>query len=85
MRYIHLRIVRELGDIILSIADIKKNNVLFPISEVVQYCKSKTKKQISENTVRLVLEWLRHRKKVVFRKNFNSSSELLVKITTESK
>ncbi|CAL1676037.1 unnamed protein product [Lasius platythorax] len=85
VRYIHLRIVRELGDIILSIADIKKDNVLFPISEIVEYCKSKTKKQISENTVRLVLEWLRHRKKVAFRKNFNSSSELLVKITTESK
>lgn len=84
VRYIHLRIVRELGDIILSIADIKKDNVLFPISEIVEYCKSKTKKQISENTVRLALEWLRRRKKVTFRKNFNSNNELLVKISTQT-
>lgn len=84
VRYIHLRIVRELGDIILSIADIKKDNVLFTISEIMKYCESKTKKQISENTVRLVLEWLRRRKKVAFRKNFNSNSELLVKISTQT-
>lgn len=83
VRYIHLRIVKELGDIILSIADIKKDIVLFPISEIVEYCKSKTKKQISEYTVRLVLEWLRHKKKVTFRKNSNSNSELLVKISIQ--
>lgn len=84
VKYIHLRIVRELGDIILSIVDIKKDNVLFPISEIVEYCKSKTKKQISENTVRLVLEWLRRRKKVTFRRSFNSNNELLVKISTQT-
>ncbi|GAB1860046.1 Charged multivesicular body protein 7 [Camponotus japonicus] len=84
VRYIHLRIVQELGDIILSIVDIKKDNVLFLISEIVEYCKSKTKKQISDNTVRLVLEWLRRRKKVTFRKSFNSNNELLVKISTQT-
>lgn len=84
VRYIHLRIVQELGDIILSIVDIKKDNVLFLISEIVEYCKSKTKKQISDNTVRLVLEWLRCRKKVTFRKSFNSNNELLVKISTQT-
>lgn len=84
VRYIHLRIVQELGDIILSIADIKKDNILFPISEIVEYCENKTKKHISENTVRLVLEWLRHRKKVTVRKSFDSHNELLVKICTQT-
>jgi len=83
VRYIHLRIVQELGDIILSIAEVKKNNTLFPISELVEYCKSKTKKQISENAVRLTLESLRQRKKVVFKKSSDPSSELLVKICAQ--
>lgn len=76
--------VRELGDIILSIAEIKKDIVLFPISEILEYCKSKTKKQISEKTVRLVLEWLRHQKRVAFRKSSNPNSELLIKISTQT-
>jgi len=83
VRYIHLRIVRELGDIILSIAEVKKNNTLFPISELVEYCRSKTKKQISENSVRLTLELLRQRKKVVFKKSSDPNSELLVKICVQ--
>jgi len=83
VRYIHLRIVQELGDIILSIAEVKKNNTLFPISELVEYCKSKTKKQISENAVRLTLELLRQRKKVVFKKSSDPNSELLVKICVQ--
>ncbi|XP_050449088.1 charged multivesicular body protein 7 [Cataglyphis hispanica] len=84
VRYIHLRIVQELGDIILSIADIKKDNILFSISEIVEYCENKTKKHISENTVRLVLEWLRHRKKISVKKNFDSHNELLIKICTQT-
>nr|XP_012224368.1 PREDICTED: charged multivesicular body protein 7 [Linepithema humile]XP_012224369.1 PREDICTED: charged multivesicular body protein 7 [Linepithema humile] len=84
VRYVYLRMVRELGDIILSIVEIKKDNVLFPISEILEYCKSKTKKEISENTVRLVLEWLRRQKRVAFRKSSNPNSELLVKISTQT-
>ncbi|KAL6446363.1 hypothetical protein ACFW04_001149 [Cataglyphis niger] len=84
VRYIHLRIVQELGDIILSIADIKKDNILFSISEIIEYCENKTKKHISENTVRLVLEWLRHRKKISVKKNFDSCNELLIKICTQT-
>ncbi|XP_011157667.1 charged multivesicular body protein 7 [Solenopsis invicta] len=83
VRYVHLRIVRELGDIILSITEVRKN-VLFPISEIVEYCKSKTKKHISERAVRLTLEWLRQRRKVTFRKNSNTNSELLVKISAQT-
>lgn len=84
VRYIHLRIVQELGDVILSIAEVKKDNILFPISEIVEHCKSKTKKQISENTVRLTLEWLKQEKKVTFKKSSNPNSELLVKISIQT-
>lgn len=83
VKYVHLRIVRELGDVILSIAEVKKDNVLFPISEIVEYCKSKTEKQISENAVRLTLQWLKQRKKVVFKKSSNPNSELLIKISVQ--
>lgn len=83
-RYVHLRIVRELGDVILSIAEVKKDNILFPISEIMEHCKSKTKKQISESTVRLTLEWLKQKKKVAFKKSSNPNSELLVKISIQT-
>ncbi|XP_024873759.1 charged multivesicular body protein 7 [Temnothorax curvispinosus] len=84
VRYVHLRIVQELGDVILSIAEVRKDNVLFPILEIVEYCKSKTKKQISENAVRLTLEWLRHRKKVAFKKSSNPNGDVLVKIAVKA-
>ncbi|XP_071556853.1 charged multivesicular body protein 7 [Temnothorax nylanderi] len=84
VRYVHLRIVRELGDVILSIAEVRKDNVLFPILEIVEYCKSKIKKQISESAVRLTLEWLRYRKKVAFKKSSNPNGELLVKIAVQA-
>lgn len=83
VKYVHLRIVRELGDVILSIAEVRKDNVLFPISEIVEYCKSKTEKQISENAVRLTLQWLKQRKRVVFKKSSNPNSELLIKISVQ--
>lgn len=84
VRYVHMRIVRELGDIILSIVEVRKDNVLFPISEIVEYCSSKTKKQISETPVRLTLEWLRQRKKVIFKRSSHPDSELLVKISVQT-
>lgn len=84
VKYVHLQIVRELGDVILSIAEVKKDNVLFPISEIVEYCRSKTKKQISEYTVKLTLQWLRQRKKVVFKNSSDRNSELLVKISVQT-
>ncbi|KAL0116516.1 hypothetical protein PUN28_009882 [Cardiocondyla obscurior] len=83
VRYVHLQIVQELGDIILSITEVKKDNVLFSISEIEDYCRDKTEKQISNSTVRLTLEWLRQKKKVVFKKNSNPNGELLVKISAQ--
>ncbi|XP_018364600.1 PREDICTED: charged multivesicular body protein 7 isoform X1 [Trachymyrmex cornetzi] len=84
VKYIHLGIVRELSDIILSITEIRKDNMLFPISEIIEYCKNNTKKQISENAVKLTLEWLNQRKKVIFKKSSNPNSELLVKICVQT-
>lgn len=86
MRYIHLRIVRELSDVILSLAEVKtSNNALYPISEIVEYCNRKTKHQISENSVRLALEWLRQRRKAVLKRSSeDSSNELLVKLSTQT-
>ncbi|XP_077266947.1 charged multivesicular body protein 7 [Temnothorax americanus] len=84
VRYVHLRRVRELGGVILSIAEVRKDNVLFPISEIVEYCKSKTKEQISESAVSLTLEWLRRRKKVVFKKSSDPNGDVLVKIAAQA-
>lgn len=84
VRYVHLRIVRELGDVILSITEVRKDNILFPMSEIIEYCQSKTKKQISDGAVRLTLEWLRQQKKVIFKKSSNPNSELLVKISAQT-
>ncbi|XP_011871261.1 PREDICTED: charged multivesicular body protein 7 [Vollenhovia emeryi] len=84
VRYIHLRIVRELGDVILSIAQVRKDKVLFPISEIVEYCRNQTKKQISEGAVRLTLEWLRRRKRVAFKRSSNPNGEVLVKISVQT-
>ncbi|XP_014488648.1 PREDICTED: charged multivesicular body protein 7 [Dinoponera quadriceps] len=82
VKYIHIPVMQELGDIILSIAEIKKNNVLYSVSEITEYCKIKTKKQISEDSVKLVLEWLRRKRKVALGKSSDSNNELLVKIST---
>ncbi|EZA52824.1 hypothetical protein DMN91_002056 [Ooceraea biroi] len=84
IRYIYLRIVQELGDVILSIAETKKDTALYSLPEITEYCNGKTKKQISENTVRLVLQWLRRRRRVTFKKSSNPNSELLVKISTQA-
>lgn len=82
-RYIHVAVIEELGDIVLSIVEIKKDNVLYSIPEIMEHCKNKTKKQMSENTLRLVLEWLRRKKKIALKKSSDSNCELLVKISTQ--
>lgn len=83
-RYIHIPVIQELGDIILSIVKNKKDNALYSISEITEYCKSETEKHISEDTVKLVLKWLKLKKKVALKKSSdNSNNELLVKISTQ--
>ncbi|XP_076249031.1 charged multivesicular body protein 7 [Calliopsis andreniformis] len=82
-RYIHLQIVKELGQTIFCILENKKENILIPFSEVVKTCKSQIDKNITDNTVMLVLIWLRREKKVAFTNNINEN-ELLVKITVHT-
>lgn len=84
VKYVHLRIVQELSDVILSLAEVKHNNVLYSISDIIEYCNSKTNQQISENSIRLALEWLRQKRKAILKKNSDSSSELLVKLSTQT-
>ncbi|CAK9805377.1 Charged multivesicular body protein 7 [Anthophora plagiata] len=82
-RYIHLQIVREFGNTIFSILEEKKENILVPFSELVKNCKSQIDTNMSDNTVMLVLLWLRREKKVVFRKS-EDENELLIKIAVQS-
>ncbi|CAK9810549.1 Charged multivesicular body protein 7 [Anthophora quadrimaculata] len=82
-RYIHLQIVREFGNTVFSILEEKKENILVPFSELVKHCKSQIDTNMSDNTVMLVLIWLRREKKVVFRKS-EDENELLIKIAVQS-
>lgn len=82
-RYIHLQIIKEFGDVILSILERKKESILIPFSELVKSCKSCIDKNILDNTIMLILIWLMREKKVVFRSDENQS-ELLIKIAAHS-
>lgn len=82
-RYIHLQSVRELGETVFSILEDKKENILVSFSEIAKSCKSIVDKGITDNTVMLVLIWLRHERKVAFTNNANEN-ELLVKIAAHA-
>ncbi|KAK9308660.1 hypothetical protein QLX08_001494 [Tetragonisca angustula] len=82
-KYIHLEIVKEFGDILLSFLEKKREHILVPFSELAKSCKSEIDKNISDNTIMLILIWLRHQKKVVFRSS-ESENELLIKIVMHS-
>ncbi|KZC10212.1 Charged multivesicular body protein 7 [Dufourea novaeangliae] len=82
-KYIHLKILKNLGERVFSILEDKKENILVPFSEIVNSCKSKINKNISDNTIMLILIWLRREKKVAFTNNADEH-ELLIKITVHS-
>ncbi|XP_078049684.1 charged multivesicular body protein 7 [Augochlora pura] len=77
--YIHLQVLKNLGKQVFSVLENKKENVLVAFSEIVKDCKSELNEDISDNTVMLVLIWLRREKKVTFTKN-TDNNELLIKI-----
>ncbi|XP_033320832.2 charged multivesicular body protein 7 [Megalopta genalis] len=81
--YIHLQVLKNLGELVFSILKNKKENVLVAFSEIVKDCKSEINKDISDNTVMLVLIWLRREKRITFTKN-TDNDELLIKITVHS-
>ncbi|XP_076299414.1 charged multivesicular body protein 7 isoform X2 [Lasioglossum baleicum] len=81
--YIHRQVLKNFGEIVLSVLENKKENVLVSFSEIVKDCKSEINENISDNTIMLVLIWLRHEKKVSFTNN-TDKHELLVKISVHS-
>lgn len=81
--YIHLATVKELGELVLSVIDKKKENTLLSLSEVTKYCIEKSSnKRITEANVRLALVWLRNNRKATFKNcQDNGKDDLLVKIS----
>ncbi|XP_034175256.2 charged multivesicular body protein 7 [Osmia lignaria lignaria] len=82
-RYIHLQVIKELGNTLFTILEERKENILVPFSEILNDCKCKISKNISDNTVMLILIWLRREKKITFR-NSEIENELLIKIVVQS-
>nr|XP_031849073.1 charged multivesicular body protein 7 [Nomia melanderi] len=78
-RYIHLKIVKNLGETVFSLLETKREHILVPFTEIVKSCKSEINQNISDNTVMLVLIWLRREKRVTFT-NSTDKHELLIKI-----
>lgn len=77
-KYIHLKILKELADIVLFILNKKQDRVLVPFSDILECSQEHTNGTISKTTVMLSLIWLRRMKKVDFKYEANSH-ELLVK------
>ncbi|XP_076748835.1 charged multivesicular body protein 7 [Xylocopa sonorina] len=78
-KYVHLQVVREFADILFSLLEEKKENILISFSDLVRSYRSTMDKNISDNTIMLLLIWLKREKKVVFRTSDNEN-ELLIKI-----
>lgn len=81
--YVHLQVVKEIGNALLPILAEKKESILIPFSDIVKSCKSKIGDNMPENTVMLALLWLRRERKVIFKSSENEG-ELLVKIAGHS-
>lgn len=85
-KYIHLTTVKELGELILSTIDKKKENTLLSASDLRKLCVEKSgNDRITESNVKLALIWLRHTKKAAFRncQDDDKGNELLVKISAK--
>ncbi|KAJ8686286.1 hypothetical protein QAD02_022080 [Eretmocerus hayati] len=82
-KYVHLATVKELGELILSVVDKKKENSLISLSELKKSCIEKSgNDRITEKNIKLALIWLRHNKKAAFKDpQTNSEDDLLVKIS----
>lgn len=83
-RYIHIAVVKELAELILSTIDSKKENTLLSSSELTKLCVQKSgNDRITESNVKLALIYLRHTKKATFRDCKDSDkNELLAKISS---
>ena len=83
VKYIHLATVKELGELILSTMDNKKENTLLSLSELTKSCKEKSgNDRITESNIKLALIWLRHTRKAAFRDcQEDNKQDLLVKVS----
>ena len=55
-KYIHLQIVKEFGNVLLSILERKREHILVSFSELAKSCKSEIDKNISDNNIMLISE-----------------------------
>lgn len=82
-RYVHLKAVKEVGELIHSIVGNKNEYILISTSEILENCKKiEGLSGITDNTLKLALTWLKHQKKAVFRKS-STNNELLVKLSMQ--
>ncbi|KAG7201038.1 hypothetical protein KM043_003389 [Ampulex compressa] len=82
-RYVHMRIVKETANVVLSALRERRENLLLSLTELTLYCKSNLGENISDHTMMLVLTWLEHtRKVIVSRVACCTGDEPLVKIST---
>lgn len=82
-KYIHMKTLKELANLILSTINEDSENVLLSLSQVVRNCIKKSgNPNITESNVKLALLWLRKSNKATFRGDIlQDTSEFLVKIS----
>ncbi|XP_012281537.1 charged multivesicular body protein 7 [Orussus abietinus] len=83
VKYVHLRMVKKLGDIILSTIDDKKETSILPIGDIVKNCVQKTdNKNLTKDSVKLALIWLKSIRKAAYRNNSElMDPNLIVKLS----
>ncbi|KAL2725298.1 charged multivesicular body protein 7 [Vespula squamosa] len=83
-RYVHLKTVKEIAELILSAIVNENENILISTTEILEKCrKEESHFNVSENTLKLALIWLKHHKKAVMKKS-SINDELLVKFSTQT-
>lgn len=83
-RYVHLKTVKEIAELILSTIVNENENILISTSEILEKCKKEESlSNVSENTLNLALIWLKQHKKAVLKKS-SINNELLVKFSTQT-
>lgn len=84
-KYIHVKTVKEIANLILSTVKEENENVLLPLSRVTKNCIEKSGNScLTDENVKLALLWLRQSRKAAFRaENLHNKSELLVKISND--
>ncbi|XP_015598838.1 charged multivesicular body protein 7 [Cephus cinctus] len=84
-KFVHVKTVKELAEIILTTLEDTENKSLIPLCEVTKNCQEKSQnKHITNENIKLAIIWLRQAKKAAFRENtVQKDSELLVKISPQ--